>query len=302
MALSTALRRARDELDDAGLRGSILVRDLDTGDELGLDAELELPIASLVKVPLVLATMERVVRGDIDPATPVQVQPGRSTVPGPTGLSRFRHPATVAVDDLMYLSIAISDGNATDALFALTPPAAVRSELHRLGHDGIVVRHLVDDLIRTPAEQFAPAQGHLAQALAIEAGTAGHGHPVAQLDVSHANTGTARAFADLLGAVWRPSAVHPDSATRLRELLSDNLLRQRLAPDFSSDASRWSSKTGTLLNLRHEAGVVEHADGQTLAVVVLTQSRVPAVVQPGAEAAMAGAARILHDELRMRPL
>ncbi|MBF6242879.1 MULTISPECIES: serine hydrolase [Nocardia] len=301
MGVSTALRRARTELHDAGLDGSILVRDLDTGDELGLDAELELPIASLVKVPLVLATMERVMRGEIDPAAPIRVLPGRSTVAGPTGLSRFRHPATVAVEDLMYLSIAISDGGATDALFELTPPAAVTAELRRLGHEGIAVRHLADDLVRTPAEQFAPADGHLAHALAIEAATAGRGHPVTQLDISHANTGTARAFVDLLAEMWRPVRAHRDAAARVREFLSGNLLRQRLAPDFSSDATRWSSKTGTLLNLRHEAGVAEHADGQTLAVAVLTRSRVPAVVQPGAEAAMATAARILHDELRMRP-
>ncbi|WP_227984965.1 serine hydrolase [Nocardia spumae] len=301
MGVSTALHRARAELDDAGLRGAILVRDLDTGDELGFDAELELPIASLVKVPLALATMERVVRGELDPAMPIRVSPGRRAIAGPTGLGRFRHPATIALDDLLYLSIAISDGHATDALFDLTPPAAVGQELHRLGYEGIVVRHLMDDLVRTPAEQFEPAQGHLAHTLAIEAATAGRGHPVVQLDVSHANIGTARAFTDLLGGLWRGGAVHPAAAERVRELLSDNLLRQRLAPEFSSDATRWSSKTGTLLNLRHEAGVVEHADGQTLAVVVLTRSRVPAVTQPGAEAAMAAAARIVHDELRMRP-
>ncbi|MFD5745679.1 serine hydrolase, partial [Streptomyces massasporeus] len=45
-----------------------------------------------------------------------------------------------------------------------------------------------------------------------------------------------------------------------------------LAPDFSSDATVWSSKTGTLLNLRHETGVVEHADGQAFAVTALTES------------------------------
>jgi beta-lactamase class A len=62
--------------------------------------------------------------------------------------------------------------------------------------------------------------------------------------------------------------------------------------------TRWSSKTGTLLNLRHEVGVVEHADGQTFAVATLTQSRVPAVAQPGAEALMSQVARTLRGELR----
>jgi DNA-binding transcriptional LysR family regulator len=87
---------------------------------------------------------------------------------------------------------------------------------------------------------------------------------------------------------------------RVRGLMADNLLRHRLAPDFSSDASMWSSKTGTLLNLRHEFGVVEHADGQVFGIAVLTESRVPAVHQPGAEALMAQVARTLRDHLRQR--
>jgi beta-lactamase class A len=76
------------------------------------------------------------------------------------------------------------------------------------------------------------------------------------------------------------------------------VLRQRLGPDFSSDASTWSSKTGTLLNLRHEIGVVEHEDDTPFAVAALTESRVPAAAQPAAEALMGRVARALHDRLR----
>ncbi|MGF6881269.1 beta-lactamase class A [Nocardia sp. GAS34] len=300
MGMTTALREARRELDNAGLRGSILVRDLDTGNELGIDAELEWPTGSLVKVPLVVATLERVARGELDLGTPITVPPGRITTPGPTGVAKFRHPATIALDDLLYLSIAISDSAAADALFALTPPAAVSAELRRLGYEGITARHLMDDLSRTPEEAFEPARAYLAHALAIEAVTTGDGHAVPQLDISHANTGSARAFADLLQGLWRPVTIGAATAARTREIMGDNIIRHRLAPDFSSDASRWSSKTGTLLNFRHEVGVVEHADGQALAVAVLTQSRVPAAVQPGAEAVMAKAARIIHNELRIR--
>jgi beta-lactamase class A len=299
MGMTIVLREAREALDDGGLRGSFLVRDLDTGDEIGLDAEVVYPVASLVKVPLAVATLERVARGELDAATPIEVRPGRMTVPGPTGLARFRHPATIALDDLLYLAMAISDSTAADALFALTPPAAVTAELRRLGHDGIAVRHLMRDLTDTPAERFTPAEGHLAHSLAIAGATAGRGHPVPQLDISRANAGSARSFVDLLAGLWRPTTIHAPVAARVRELMGYNMVRQRLAPDFSSDASRWSSKTGTLLNLRHEAGVVEHADGQTFAVAALTESRVPAVLQPGAEALMAHVARTLRDQLRM---
>ncbi|MFI9509167.1 serine hydrolase [Nocardia sp. NPDC052566] len=302
MGMTTALNAARDELRAAGLRGSFLVRDLDTGDELGIDADVEWPISSLVKVPLAVATLERIARGELDPATPITLRPGRiTTTPGPNGLSKFRYPATVALDDLLYLSIAVSDSIAADALFSRTPPHAVTAELRRLGYHDIAVRHLMRDLTETPVERFDRAQAHLAHTLAIEAGTAGNGHPVPQLDISRANTGSARALIDLLHGLWRPTTIEPTAAARVRELMADNVIRQRLTPDFASDASRWSSKTGTLLNLRHEVGVVEHADGQALAVAALTESSVAAAVQPGAEAIMAKAARILHNELRATP-
>ena len=292
------LRELREALDDGGLRGSFLVRDLDTGDELSIDPDIEFPIASLVKVPLALATLERVARGELDLAGPVVVRPDQVAAPGPVGLSKFRHPATVALEDLLYLSLAISDNAAAEAVFALTPPAEVVAELRRLGHDGIAIRHPMVDMTRTPAERFGPDEVHLAQSLAITAATAGRGHAVPQLDISRANSGTARAFVDLLQALWRPTTIRPEVAAQVRELMGNNMMRQRLAPDFTSDVSRWSSKTGTLLNLRHEVGVVEHADGQTFAVAALTESRVPAVVQPAAEALMGRVARALRDEIR----
>lgn len=285
------------ELDEGGLRGSFLVRELDSGRELGIEPDLPFPVASLIKVPLAAVTLDRIRRGDLDGARVVRVQPGRATE-GPPGLNRFRHPAQVSVDDLLYLSMAISDNVAADALFELTPPAAVGRALRDWGLRGIAVRHPLADLADTPADRLAPDEVHLAHSLAIGAGTADRGHRIPQLDTTRANSGSARAFVDLMQALWRPSAIARDVAARASELLGANLLRQRMAPDFSSDASTWSSKTGTLLNLRHEVGVVEHADGQAFAVAALTESRVPAATQPEAEVLMGRVARVLRDHLR----
>jgi hypothetical protein len=40
---------------------------------------------------------------------------------------------------------------------------------------------------------------------------------------------------------------------------------------------------GTLLNPRHEVGVVEHDDGSVFAVAALTESEMPAAIQPTAK-------------------
>ena len=137
VSVTRVLRAAREALDEAGLRGSFLVRDLDSGDELGIDPETRVPGG----VPGEGAARHRHpgTRSTAANSTP---PPRSRSLPagppraGPTGLSRFRHPATVALDDLLYLSTSLSDETAADALFTLTPPAAVAAELRRLGLRG----------------------------------------------------------------------------------------------------------------------------------------------------------------------
>ncbi|MDA2814518.1 class A beta-lactamase-related serine hydrolase [Nocardiopsis sp. RSe5-2] len=292
------LRRLREELDDGGLRGSFLVRDLDSGEEIGIEPDLEFSTASLVKIPLAMAVLERIRRGDLDGAEPVVLTPGVDAVPGPTGVSRFRHPVRIAVEDLLYMSMAVSDNAAAEALFGFTPPAEVAELLKGLGLSGVSIRNTLRDMRDTPETHLARSDGHLAQRLAIEAGTEGRGHSVPQLDVTRASAGSARAYVDLLQELWRPRALPEWTAAQVRDLMGANLMRQRLTPDFASDATVWSSKTGTLLNLRHEIGVVEHDGGGAYAVAALTESRVAAILQPEAEALMGGVARRLRDRLR----
>jgi beta-lactamase class A len=282
----------RKRLAEAGLSGSFLVRDLSGGREVGIDPEVIYPVASLVKVPLAVAVLDRIHAGKLDGAMTVEVRPGPPTSGFEAGLSQFRHPARIAVDDLLYLSVAISDNPAADALFDLVPPADVTDVLRGYGIAGLAVRHQMRDPVAAPTDM------RLAQTLAIGAREAGLGHGLPQIDVTRANTGSARAYVDLLEALWTPSAIPREVAERVRTLMRRNIMRQRLGPDFISDASDWSSKTGTLLNLRHEVGVVEHEDGSVFAVAALTESSVPAASQPAAEALMGHVARALHDHLR----
>jgi len=294
------IRALREQLAEAGLHGSFLVRDLSDGGEIGIDPDAEFPIASLVKLPLAIAVLSRISDRLLDGATMIDIAPGQLTGEGLSGLGRFRHHARIAVDDLLYLSMAISDNTATDALFDLVPPPEVDRLLREAGIAGIAVRHRMDELTDTPAQRLGARDVQLAQSLAIGSRTAGGGHAIPQLDMSHANTGSGRAFVDLLEALWVPARLSASTAEQARTLLGENLIKHRLAPDFSSDASRWSSKTGTLLNLRHEVGVVEHDDGTAFAVAALTESRVPAAIQPAAEAVIGHVARALHDQLRDR--
>ncbi|MGI9824765.1 serine hydrolase [Agromyces sp. Marseille-Q5079] len=290
------LRDASEALAEAGLSASITVRDLETRRELALDPDAAYPLASVVKLPLALAILRAANEGALDLAEPVGIDPSKRT-PGLTGLCRFEHPTTVAIEDLLYLAVCASDDTAADALFARCPPERVTELLRELGIQEVTVRHSIQDLHETLANRLEPDEMPQALTLAIQASTRGGGHLIPQLDVTHANSGTSRALVDLLELVWT-DPVLADEREPLTRLLGMNLMRHRLAPDLESDDAAWFSKTGTFLHLRHEVGVVEHADGARLAIAVLSESSVPARIQPGAEQALGYAARLLHDQVR----
>jgi beta-lactamase class A len=161
MSTERVRHEVRGLLSGAGLSGSFLVRDLSTGEEIGIDPEVEFPIASLVKVPLAIAVASRIHHGRLDGAAMIEVLPGKTATAsgGPGGLSRFRHPARIAVDDLLYLSMAMSDNAAADVLFDRVPPAEVDQAMRQAGINGITVRHRLctgDSSTRSPTSSCEP--------------------------------------------------------------------------------------------------------------------------------------------------
>jgi beta-lactamase class A len=160
----------------SGLSGGFVARHLDRGDGLGFEPHRVLPLASLVKVPIALVVLDRIARGVLDPGHPVQLDPTRRT-PGPSGVSLFCHPATVAVRDLVTLALSVSDNAAADALLELVPPAEVTAQLSAWGHHGLVVRHPIKELHDTVASLPNTTSAYLME-LAIRGATPGGGHPI----------------------------------------------------------------------------------------------------------------------------
>lgn len=279
----------------SGLTGGFLARHLASGSELGFDVHRVLPLASVVKVPIALVVLDRISRGVLDPGCAVELDPVLRT-PGPSGLSLFTHPATVAVRDLVTLSLSVSDNAATDALLGLVTPAEITEQLATWGHRGLVVRHRIKELHDTVASLPDATAAYLME-LAIRGGTPGGGHPIAQLDPARANAGDAAGLAALLADVWADRIADPRATAELRGALGHQLTRHRFAGELVSDLTTLRSKTGTFLHLRHEAGVCRTADGDSVVVVALTTSSVNAAEQPEADAAIGAAARAAVEAL-----
>ncbi|MGG2464269.1 serine hydrolase [Streptomyces sp. RGM 3693] len=278
-----------------GVRGSFLARHIDTGEQLGFDVGTSVPLASVVKVPLALVALDRIATGELDAARPVVVDPATSSV-GPTGLAAFRHPATVAVGDLLLMMLSVSDNAAADALFDLVPADEVDARLRAWGCVDLRVRHRLNRMY----ECAAGAAGNdfsLALELAIRDDHSGR-HTIETLDPAHANAGTATALVDLLQRAWRDEIAHPDACAELRRLMGRQVFTHRLASELRADTLRVSGKTGTFLHLRHEIGVVESEVGDRVAMAALTRSDRRANLAPDIDLAIGMAARRAFEALR----
>lgn len=280
---------------ELGVRGSFLARHLDTGEHLGFDVDEPVPLASVVKVPLALVVLDRIAAGELDGARPVTVDPATAGV-GPTGLAAFRHPATVAVGDLVLLMLAVSDNAAADALFDLVPVADVDARLAAWGCSDIRVRHRIDHMYRCAAGA-AGNDFSLALELAIRDDRSGR-HTIETLDPAHANLGTAAALVTLLQRVWLDEIAHAGATAELRRLMGSQVFTHRLASELRADTLRVSGKTGTFLHLRHEIAVVEAESGDRVAMAALTRSDRRANLAPDIDLAIGTGARLAFEALR----
>lgn len=274
-----------------GLSGSLLARNLATQEEIGFGADTVWALASVIKLPFAMVIYDAFDSGDLDPAEMFEIAPDPAAS-GSTGVSLFRRHSRIAAEDLIQLSLALSDNVATDVLLERLGIDQTTRRLAELGCPEIIMRHSMRAIYGMHGALSNVGRGMTAGGM-----TPGGGHRIGELDPNRANVGTARALVQFLDRVWSDSISTPTVCARLRDALSYQLTLHRLPVELAADGVRISSKTGTFANLRHEAGVVEIGDDR-IAVVALTRSLSDATIQLEADFAIGHATRVVVDALR----
>lgn len=276
----------------AALTGSLLGRNLNTGEQLGFGSGQPWVLASVAKLPIALVIHDAFERGELDPAEPYDIAPDAGRT-GSTGVAIFRHPSRIAAEDLAQLSLAVSDNVATDLVMDRLGPAEISARLAGLGLPDIIIRHSMRSIFGT-----SNAVSELGVGLAAAARRGDGSHPIDVLDPHRANVGTPLALVDLLDRLWTDRIASPAVCARVRTALGHQRTRHRLAVELAGDGVRVASKTGTFLDLRHEVGVVEIGSDR-IAVAAFTRSAAPAEEQLEADFAIGHAARLLVEALRL---
>jgi len=276
-----------DLFSQADCTGQLCVQSLDGKHEVTVDAERPVVPASVFKVCVALEAEGQFADGRLDPRERMTLAASRRT-PGPVGFSLYSDDVTVSLQDLVVAMLTISDNVATDALLDRLGIDTVNAGSARLGLAGTVI---VCDL-RTAVNSIGIAAGFSGwdamSAWAAQPHSEAAERRVMQqiraadaLSADRATRTTARDMATLLRLIWTGQAGPAQACQRIRELMSQQLTKHRLASAFPPPI-RVSAKSGGLVGvIRNEVGVIEYPDGSGFAAAVFTQS---------AEASQGGAA------------
>lgn len=293
--MSGVQRALREMFDDAGVRGWLHVADLHRPEAcVTLDPDEPVPVGSVYKVPLMVAYCRQVDAGTLDPRRPVTLGPA-DRMPGPTGVSILRDPVTLSLRDLVALMMSVSDNTAAHAVLDRVGGGAVDEVCRDIGMpDTRIFGGVATTLARLVTETGAESLGAALERMSDNDATV---PPVVYDPVSKASAPPAD-LARLLRAIWTDTAASPDSCAFMREVMGRQPWRHRLASGFPHDDVTVSGKTGTFGSMRHEAGVIELADGSTYTAVVFTQAARADTVLPRADAVIGATARRAVEELR----
>ncbi|GAB3311476.1 serine hydrolase [Epidermidibacterium keratini] len=281
---------------DAGIEGAVHALDLDSGATVEYAADRQFAMASLYKLPLLVALCRRFERGELDPTEAVTSRRDERTA-GPTGLSLLRDAVTMSLRDHAVSMISVSDNAAADILFA------------RVGHDEIG-RVLREAGCESTQVVGGTAETHARLLQQVRMPTISSAFAVlADADSAAAERAyeprllgptTARDQTRLLAAIWTGTLIGDAQGAFVREALGSQVWTHRIRSGFPSRGVRVNGKTGTLGALRHESAVVQYPNEPAYAVSVLTRAARADSQLPAADRAIGRAARVAVSALRSR--
>jgi beta-lactamase class A len=278
----------------AGVTGRLHVSDVDDpAREVCLGADEPVVLASVFKILLVLEFARQVAAGQLDPLERVRVR--RSDQLGGAGTAGCRDDVDMSLRDLAAFATGLSDNTAADLVLRRVGLDTVRALAAQLGLGSTRIaggpRQLLEsmfaDVGAADAARFAEVFPTLPDAEVRR---------MAVLDPARTTASTPREITRLLTLIWRDEAGPPEACAMVRELMNRQACWHRLAAAFDDDVAV-AAKSGSILTVRNEAGVVSCSDGRRYAVAVFTTGGT-GPRRPDVDAAIGRAARLAVDRLR----
>jgi beta-lactamase class A len=298
MAVVTTATTIEEAFAAARVRGFLYAQDLESGREVAHNADEPVVLASVFKVAVLVELYRRAAAGDLDITERIRVPSSTRTI-GPTGISVMHDDVELSLRDLAQLMISVSDNTATDVLMGRLGADRVQATVEALGLEDTDVRGDCTEILKIFADDTGLSEEEWKQpAPKLDEAKLEHNRSLDPRVTR--NRSTPRQWAKLLRAIWLDEAAPTEACAEMRAIMKTQVWPHRLASGFG-DGFVIAAKTGTLIGIRNEAGVVEAPDGRRYVVCVFTRSYdwLP-WKQLEADLVIGRAGRLVFDELSAR--
>ncbi len=259
--------RIEEAVARSGAQMGVSILHLESDESFDLDADIPVPLASVVKIPVLVEAFRQMQAGafTLDDRWPLEHE---VKALGSGILTQFDDGLNPTVRDLITLMIIISDNTATDILMQRLGIQAIDDTLHRLGLTRTHVAHTLGEIFQDMLPSPDPDQDRFALARwEAEHGVRRDGFSYSQGPDN--NVGTPRELTRLLAMIWRAEALDRAACDAMLEILLKQQLNDRL-PRFLPAGTPIAHKTGTFSGVRNDSGIIYAREDSHVAVTVLS--------------------------------
>jgi beta-lactamase class A len=267
---------------------------LDGGPVFALNADERFPMASIFKIPIVLAALRRVQAGDRALDDIIEVPPDKYVMSEVISVT-FIHPGvSLSLANLIEVMITHSDNTATDMVQEVAGgPGAVTAFLKEIGIDGMTVDRNTAGFMRD-FYGFESGLENIAQAVEFSmSDPVAANAPKPAFEADPRDQSTPAAMMTLLTMLARGEVLNPDLTAFILGVMSRTSTGPGRIRGLLPGGTPVAHKTGTIGGVANDAGFVTLPDGGRMVLAVFTKSSSTPVADR--DRAIAETARVLYD-------
>jgi beta-lactamase class A len=234
-------------------RIGVAIRHIESGASVSVDADTPVPLASVVKIPVLVEAFHQMVEGrfTLDKRWALR---DRHKALGSGVLRHVADGALLTTADLLILMTIISDNTATDLIIEYLGLDAINAYMHKLGLTNTHVARTLNEIF----EDMLPSADPNQDPYELARWEAEHG--VRRDGFSYSlgpdnNVSTPRDMTRLMEMVFRAELLDRESCDGMLDILLKQQLNDRL-PRFLPPGTRIAHKTGTFSGVRNDCGVI----------------------------------------------
>lgn len=274
MALPELQKQIEAAITAADAHMGVAMLHLENGDEIYLDADESFPMASVLKIPVLVEAARQMDVGKftLDDRWPLTVDEKNL---GSGVLTFFDDNLLPTVRDLLTLMIIISDNTATDMVINRLGKEQIVASMRELGLQNIHLPLTIRQIFESILPSADPMQDPYERALAAKDFTPPENAAGFSKGPDN-NVSTPRDMTKLLELIYTGHAAGRATTDEMLLILLKQTLNDRL-PRFLPPGTRVAHKTGTLGGVRNDAGIIYVDDAQHVAVTIFSEWDIDAV-------------------------